>query len=125
MGKQHLIEMDVIEDVYMYNLKSSKSPLLGEYYDKTELWTLLSDSISDEYLINLMVFNLEFNISPLHVFLKYYEERFKKVVLTKFTRRCIGSHVSFILASLGYERTKRVYRKDAIIKYGGFYEKQI
>lgn len=117
--------MDVIEDIYFYNLKTSKSPLLAHYYDKTELWTMLLPSITDKLLIKLMIFSLEFNIAPVHVFLKYYEKEFNGIVSTKFTSRCIGFHISFLLASLGYKRTRRIYRKDAIIKYGGFYEKQL
>lgn len=116
------IEIDTIKEIYLYNLKSSKSPLLSEYYDKTAIWTLLERSVVDETLIKLIIFNLDFNISPLHVFLKYYEKELQNVVLTKFTSRCIGAHIAYLLASLGYKRTRRTYRKDAIIKYGGFYE---
>ena len=118
-----IVEMDVIEDVYFYNLKSSKSPLLKEYYEKTDLWTLLYASIKDEMLLKLLIFNLEFNITPVHTFIKYYEEELSHYQLTRFHKQCIGYHISFLLATLGYKKTRQIYRKDAIIKYGAFYEK--
>ena len=122
MFKLQNIEIDTLEEIYLYNLKSSKSPLLSMYYDNTELWQLLYQSINDELLIKLIIFSLEFNIAPVHVYLKYHEEELQTNVLTKFTKQCIGFHLAFLLASLGYKRTRRIYRKDAIIKYGGFYE---
>ena len=122
MFKLQNIEIDTLEEIYLYNLKSSKSPLLSMYYDNTELWQLLYQSINDELLIKLIIFSLEFNNAPVHVFLKYYDEELQDHVLTKFTKQCIGFHLAFLLASLGYKRTRRIYRKDAIIKYGGFYE---
>jgi len=117
-----IVEIDVIEDVYFYNLKSSKSPLLKEYYTKTDLWTLLYASIQDETLLKLMIFNLHFNIAPLHTFIKYYEEELSKHQLTRYHKQCIGYHVSFLLATLGYKKTRQIYRKDAIIKYAAYYE---
>jgi hypothetical protein len=123
MYKSIEIEKDVIEDVYFYNLKSSKSPLLNQLYDKTDLWTLLRASIQDEILLKLMIFNLEFKIAPVHTFIKYYESELRNHILTRFHKQCIGYHVAFLLASLGYKKTKRIYRKDAIIKYGSFFEK--
>lgn len=118
-----IVEMEVIEDVYFYNLKSSKSPLLKEYYEKTDLWTLLYASIKDEILLKLLIFNLEFNITPVHTFIKYYEEELSHHQLTRFHKQCIGYHLSFLLATLGYKKKRQIYRKDAIIKYGAFYEK--
>jgi len=117
------LEKDVIEDVYFYNLKSSKSPLLNLFYEQTDLWTLLNASIQDEILLNLMIFNMEFRIAPVHTFIKYYELELSNHILTRFHKQCIGYHVAFLLASLGYKKTKRIYRKDAIIKYGSFFEK--
>ena len=119
------IEIDTLEEIYLYNLKSSKSPLLSMYYDNTELWQLLYQSINDDLLIKLIIFSLEFNIAPVHVYLKYHEKELQDVLLTRFTKQCIGFHVAFLLASLGYKRTRRIYRKDAIIKYAGFYELEL
>ncbi len=118
-----IIEMDVIEDVYFYNLRSSKSPLLKEYYEKTDLWTLLYASIKDELLLKLMIFNMEFHITPVHTFIKYYEEELSNHQLRGFHKQCIGYHITFLLASLGYKKTRQIYRKDAVIKYGAFYKK--
>lgn len=118
----HYKEIDTLEDVYFYNLKSSKSPLLSIYYDQTELWTLLHRSITDTFLLKLMVFNLYFNISPVHVFIKYYQEDLKQLNLKRYDKQCIGYHIAFIFKSLGYKKTRQIYRKDAIIKYGGYYE---
>lgn len=122
MVNPHYVEMDVIEDVYFYNLKTSKSPLLTHYYEKTDLWTLLYSSLQDEFLIKLMPFNLVFNIAPVHTFITYYKEELEKLDLNRFDKQCIGYHVGFILATLGYKKTRQIYRKDAIIKYAGFYE---
>ena len=116
MLHKSIIEKDVIEDVYLYNLKSSKSPLLKECYEETDLWTLLYASVKDEILIKVMLFNLEFNISPVHTFIKYYEDELLHHKLTRFHKQCIGYHVSFLLATLGYKKTRQIYRKDAIIK---------
>lgn len=118
-----IIEIDVIEDVYFYNLRSSKSPLLKEYYEQTDLWTLLYASIKDETLLKVMIFNMEFNITPLHTFIKYYEEELSNHQLSRFHKQCIGYHISFLLATLGYKKTRQIYRKDAVIKYGAFYKK--
>ncbi|KFZ26537.1 MAG: hypothetical protein KQ78_01240 [Candidatus Izimaplasma bacterium HR2] len=123
MAFTSIIEIDVIEDVYFYNLRSSKSPLLKEYYEQTDLWTLLYASIKNETLLKLMIFNMEFNITPVHTFIKYYEEELLNHQLTRFHKQCIGYHVSFLLATLGYKKTRQIYRKDAVIKYGAFYEK--
>ena len=118
-----IVEMDVIEDVYFYNLRSSKSPLLHLYYEKTDLWTLLYASIKDETLLKVMIFNMEFNIAPVHTFIKYYEEELSNHQLSRFHKQCIGYHIAFLLATLGYQKIRQVYRKDAIVKYGAFYEK--
>ncbi|MBI9008476.1 MAG: hypothetical protein JEZ05_00465 [Tenericutes bacterium] len=123
MYKTIHLEKDVFEDVYFYNLKSSKSPLLNLFYEQTDLWTLLYASIQDEILLKLIVFNLEFNIAPVHTFIKYYESELNNHNLNRFHKQCIGYHVAFLLATLGYKKTKRIYRKDAIIKYGSFFEK--
>ncbi len=120
-----ILEMDVIEDVYFYNLRSSKSPLLKEYYEQTDLWTLLYASIKDEILLKLMIFNMEFNITPLHTFIKYCEEELSNRQLSRFHKRCIGYHVSFLLATLGYKKTRQIYRKDALIKYAAYYELEL
>ena len=117
--------MDVIEDVYFYNLKSSKSPLLKEYYEKTDLWTLLYASIKDETLLKVMIFNMEFNIAPAHTFIKFYEQELKAYSLTRFHKQCIGYHIAFLLASLGYKKTRQIYRKDAIVKYAAFFELEL
>ena len=124
MFKFRLEEIDVIEDVYFYNLKSSKSPLLNLYYEKTNLWTLLCSSIKDETLLKVMIFNMEFNIAPAHTFIKYYEQELKTYSLTRFHKQCIGFHIAFIFATLGYQKIKRNYRKDSIIKYAAFFEKR-
>lgn len=120
-----ILEMDVIEDVYFYNLKSSKSPLLSHYYDKTDLWTLLYASIKDEIVIKLMIFNLELGIAPVHTFITYYKEELRRLHITRFYKQCIGYHIAFIFATLGYKKTRQIYRKDAIIKYAGFYELEL
>lgn len=118
-----IVEMDVIEDVYFYNLRSSKSPLLKEYYEQTDLWTLLYASIKDEILLQVLVFNMKFNVAPVHTFTKYYEVELNDHHLSRFHKQCIGYHVAFMLATLGYTKTRQIYRKDAVIKYGAFYEK--
>lgn len=69
-----------------------------------------------------MVFNLHFNISPVHVFIKYYQEELMQLNLNRFDKQCIGYHIAFIFKSLGYQETRQIYRRDAIIKYGGYYE---
>jgi len=120
-----IVEMDVIEDVYFYNLKTSKSPLLMQYYKKTDLWTLLYPSLQDEFLIKLMLFNLTFNIAPVHTFATYYKEELEKLHITRFDKQCIGYHIAFIFATLGYKKTRQIYRKDCIIKYAGFYELEL
>jgi hypothetical protein len=117
-----IVEMDVIEDVYFYNLKSSKSPLLTHYYEKTDLWTLLYASLQDEFVLKLMLLNLTFKIAPVHTFITYYKEELDKMNLTRFDKQSIGYHIAFIFATLGYKKTRQIYRKDAIIKYAGFYE---
>lgn len=109
----------------MYNLKSSKSPLLSIYYDKTDLWTLLESSLRDEFLIKTLLFNLSFNITPVHTYIAYYEATLREMHLSRFDKQCIGYHISFILASLGFVKTRQIYRKDAMIKYAGFYEKEM
>lgn len=118
-----IVEIDVIEDVYFYNLRSSKSPLLNLYYEQTDLWTLLYASIKDEILLKVMIFNMEFNITPLHTFIKYYEGDLTNHQLTRFHKQCIGYHIAFLLASLGYQKTRQIYRKDSVIKYAAFFEK--
>ena len=123
MFKFRLEEIDIIEDVYFYNLKSSKSPLLNLYYEKTNLWTLLCSSIKDETLLKVMIFNMEFNIAPAHTFIKYYEQELNTYSLTRFHKQCIGYHITFLLASLGYKKTRQIYRKDSVIKYAAFFER--
>ena len=117
-----IVEMDVIEDVYFYNLKSSKSPLLYHFYEKTDLWKLLYRSIKDELVLHMMILNLDLNIAPVHTFITRYKKELEKRSLSKFDKQCIGYHVSYLLAALGYKKTRQIYRKDAIIKYAAYYE---
>lgn len=125
MVSHSIVEMDVIEDVYFYNLKSSKSPLLYHFYEKTDLWTLLYASLQDEMILNLMVINLDLNITPVHTFITYYKKELVTLHPNRFDKQCIGYHVACIFKSLGYKKTRQIYRKDAIIKYAGFYEKEL
>jgi hypothetical protein len=118
-------DKDLIKDVYLFNLKGSKSPLIYHYYEQTSLWTLLLDSLQDETLIKLMMFNIQFNIAPLHTFIKYYEDELCEYKLTRFLKQCLGYHVAMIFKSLGYKRIRQIYRKDAIIKYAAFYQKEL
>lgn len=123
MYKSINYKKDVIEDVFKYNLESSKSPVLSQYYNNTELWTLIKSSIKDEILVKLMIFNLELNIAPLHTYVKYYEYELCNYQLSKYDKQCLGSIVVLLFISLGYQKTKRNYRKDSIIKYAAFFSK--
>ena len=124
MYKSIVYEKDVIEDVFKYNLESSKSPVLSQYYNNTELWTLIKSSIKDEIVIKLMIFNLELNIAPLHTYVKYYEDELRNYQLSKYDKQCLGSIVALLFVSLGYQKTKRNYRKDSITKYAAFFRKR-
>ena len=123
MYKSIAYEKDVIEDVFKYNLESSKSPVLSQYYNNTKLWTLIKSSIKDEIVIKLMIFNLELNIAPLHTYAKYYEDELSNYQLSKYDKQCLGSVVALLFVSLGYQKTRQIYRKDSIIKYAAFFER--
>ncbi len=124
MGILSLLKIDILEDVYFYNLKTSRSPLLSHYREKSILWTLLYESLSNEFLLKLMLFNTQFNIAPLHTFTKYYENELVEMQLNRFEKQCIGYHVATIFTSLGFKNTRKIYRKGAIIKYAAFFSKE-
>ncbi len=124
MFKSIKYEEDILDDLFNLNLFSSKSPALSHYYDDTALWKLFKRSVTDATLIKLMIFNLQFNISPLHTYVQYYKKELQEFQLTGYDKQCIGSIVSIIFISLGYAKTKRVYRGKSIIKYASFFEKK-
>ena len=110
-------DKDLLEDIFELNLFSSKSPALSHYYNDTELWKFIKESIKDVLLIQLMIFNLGFGIAPLHTFVQYFRRELLEMKLSKYDKQCLGSIVSIIFLSLGYKPLKRIYKGDSIIKY--------
>jgi hypothetical protein len=118
-------DQDILMDVFLFNLLSSKSPAIKHNSDKTILWTFIVKSIKDDNLIRLMIFNLSFNIAPLHTYIKYYEDELKELNLKRYDKQCLASIVAILFKSLGYTISKRNYRKDAMIKYAAFFTKEV
>lgn len=115
-------DKELLEDLFNLNLFSSKSPALYHYHEQTDLWCLFKESITDETLIKLMIFNLSFNIAPLHTYIEYYSKELQLMKLSRYDKQCIGSIVVIIFISLGYKKTKRVYRGKSIIKYASYFK---
>jgi len=116
-------DTDLLEDIFTMNLLSSKSPAIYHYNHKTDLWSLIQRSLKDDLLIQLMVFNMKFDIAPLHTYIQYYAHELHEFLITKYEKQCLGSIVSILFISLGFEKQKRNYRKDAMIKYASFFTK--
>ncbi|ERJ12513.1 hypothetical protein [Haloplasma contractile] len=116
-------DKDLLEDIVCLNIESSRSPVLGQYYYRSELWNLVKRSIQDDILIKLMIFNQDLNIAPLHTFIEYYSNEIKNMELSIYDKRCLGSFIKFIFMSLGYKTSKRSYREDSLLKYGRIFIK--
>lgn len=116
------IDSEIFKDIFMFNLLSSKSPVLYHYYEKTKLWDFVEDLLNDIVMIKIMIMNQNLNIAPLHTMLEYYDTEIDEIINTKFYKQCLGSIVSLIFVSLGYKKYKQKYKKDAIIKYASIFK---
>ena len=98
------------------NLIGSSNPLTFHYYENDSLWNDLLSFVNDGDMMRTMIFNNDkLGISSVHTYcatLNCNEE------LRDFEKNSIGRFWKFVFKTLGYKKSRRVYRVKSIITNG-------